>query len=397
MDDVRTVIISTELPVAPMTGGRIRTHYLARTLSRVGPVTVAGFTLDGERPRLPTPLQAAAVPWSPPPLYAEMASADPAVAARAYAQLAQRVSEPWIASCYESRPLRETIRALCEDGVDLVVVEHSLMASYLDEIPRDVPTVLDLHNVHSVEVERASRRGLEAPAEARRVREFEASAIARSTLTLAVSELEAEAARRIAPGARVEVVRNGVDTSFFGPGRAPASPGYMLFTGLMNYRPNVEAVEWFAAEVLPRVETGVLHVVGSRPSPAVNGLASARLVVHGEVADTRPFQHRARVVVVPLLSGAGTRLKILEAAACGNAIVSTSLGAEGLDLLPGRDILIADRPGDFAAALTAVLADDGLRARLGRHARTAVRRYRWESIGEQFLGLVQPLSQVHAI
>jgi glycosyltransferase involved in cell wall biosynthesis len=400
-DPVSTLVISTEMPVVPMTGGRIRTHHLARALARLGSVTIAGFSLEGEPACvLAPPLRTAAVPWQEPPLYAQMGSAEQAVSERAYELLANHVPEPWIASGYESAQLRETIRALCAADLDLVLLEHSLMGAYLDELPSHVPVVLDLHNVHSREAERAMSRELEDPSEAQRVRDFEATVVRRSTITIAVSEVEAAYVRRLVPGARVEVVPNGVDTEFFTPSTDPPSPGCMLFTGLMNYPPNVEAVVWFAAEILPLLRGGALHVVGSRPSEHLAALASQRLLIHGEVPDTRPFQWRAQVVVVPLRSGAGTRLKILEAAACGNAIVSTSLGAEGLDFVPGRDLLIADSPADFADAVDAVMSDDELRTRLGQNARRAAEWYRWELIGDRLLELAEPLRRhrrrVHA-
>jgi glycosyltransferase involved in cell wall biosynthesis len=391
---INTLIVSTELPSAPMTGGRIRTDQLARALAQLGPVTIAGFTLeDDPAPLLAPPPRAVGVPWQAPPLYAQMQSADRAASRRAYELLADHAPEPWIVSCYESAALRATIRALCAEHLDLVIIEHSLMGAYLDEVPSGVPTVLDLHNLHWREAQRAVRRGLEHPREAERVRRFEEQLIRRCTMTLAVSEPEATVARRLVPDARVEVVPNGVHSSFFVARRSAGASGYMLFTGLMNYAPNVEAVEWFAAEILPRVDGGVLHVVGSRPSDEVRALASERLLVHGEVPDTRPFQRQAQVVVVPLRAGAGTRLKILEAAACGNAIVSTALGAEGLEFVPGRDLVIADSPAEFADAVNEVLRDDHLRSRLGQSARAAAEKYRWELIGGRLLELVRPLTE----
>lgn len=387
-----TLMVATELPLHPLTGGRMRTLQLAQALARLGPVTIAGFTLGGERA---SPAghgwRAAGVPWTPPPLYSQMQSSDTAVSARAYETLAFQVREPWSASCYESPRLHERIRRLCAERVDMVVIEHSLMGAYLDDVPATVPTVLDLHNLHAREAMRAAAREREDPREARRVREFERSLIERCTITLAVSELEAQGARELAPSAHVEVVPNGVDTDFFAPSAMRPTDGYMLFTGLMNFAPNVEAVRWFAAEILPRIDRGCLHVVGARPSEEVWRLAGERVLVHGEVPDTRPFQREAQVVVVPLRSGAGTRLKLLEAAACGNAIVSSTLGAEGLDFRPGRDLLVADTPAEFASAVRSVLDDHALRSRLGEDARRAAERYRWEAIGERLLKIVGSL------
>lgn len=386
-----TLMISTEMPIPPMTGGRVRTRKLADALSAFGPVTIAGFVLEDEAPpELSGPLRAVAVPWELPPLYAQMSAEDEGVSAAAFAILAEAIPEPWIVSSYESQPLRSAVRKLSRE-VELVVIEHTLMGSYLAELPAGVPTILDLHNVHSRAAWTAVERGDEDPNEARRVAEFERSLLENTTLTLVVSDVEASAARDLAPAANIEVLPNGVDTTFFAPsGQAPV-PGYVLFTGLMNYGPNVEGVTWFVREILAGLPGATLHVVGSTPDDEILELASGNVIVHGEVPDTRPFQRDACVVIAPLLSGSGTRLKILEAAACGNAIVSTSVGAEGLDLADGHDLLIADRAEDFAAAVGRLLTDAELRARLGGNARRACQRYDWQILGAQLRALAQPL------
>lgn len=387
-----TLMISTEMPVSPMTGGRIRTRELARALSTLGRVTIAAFVLEDEQPPvLPEPVRAVAVPWESPLLYEQMRSDDQTASARAFEVLAHQIPEPWIVSSYESEQFRGAVRALARADVDLVVIEHTLMGAYMAEVPADVPTVLDLHNVHSRAARRAVQRGHEDPREARRVALFERSLIKDATMTLVVSDVEALAARELAPGARVEVVPNGVDTSFFTPSAGQPVPGYLLFTGLMNYVPNVEAVKWFVEEILPELPDATLHVVGSTPADEVQDLASSQVLIHGEVSDTRRYQSEACVVVAPVLSGGGTRLKVLEAAACGNAVVSTSLGAEGLDLVDGRDLLIADSAEDFADAVGRVLRDEHLRAYLGRNARSAAGRYEWQEIGQRLGELAAPL------
>jgi glycosyltransferase involved in cell wall biosynthesis len=387
----RILMISTEMPVPPMTGGRVRTRHLAEALSALGPVTIAGFALEDEPPpELCDPLRAVAVPWKPPPLYAEMESGEESISARAFAALAAETADPWIVSCYESQPLRAAIRELVSEA-DLVVVEHTLMGAYLAELPSAVPTILDLHNLYSRAARRAAEAGDEHAREARRVARFERKLLETATLTVVVSEVEASAARELAPAASIEVLPNGVDTTFFMPSAGTPMPGYLLFTGLMNYAPNVEGVMWFVREVLPRLPGATLNVVGSTPAEEVLALACGQVVVHGEVPDTRPFQRDASVVVAPLLSGAGTRLKILEAAACGNAIVATSVGAEGLELVAGRDLLIADRAEDFASAVRDVLGDPELRARLGQNARRASESYDWRILGARLRVLARAL------
>jgi polysaccharide biosynthesis protein PslH len=186
----------------------------------------------------------------------------------------------------------------------------------------------------------------------------------------------------------VHIVPNGVDTTYFVPSSSQTERGVLLFTGRMSYEPNADAVCYFAEQVLPLVRRECpqarLHIVGAAPPPRVSALASNAVVVHGQVADIRPYFATAEAVVVPIRTGGGTRLKLLEAAASGKAIVSTSLGAEGLAFAAGRDLLIADAPATFAAAIVAVLGDGALRDTLGSHARARARQYDWAAIGEGF-------------
>jgi glycosyltransferase involved in cell wall biosynthesis len=195
----------------------------------------------------------------------------------------------------------------------------------------------------------------------------------------------------------VEVVPNGVDTSFFTPGDYAATQPYLLYTGLMSYEPNVGAVRHFVAEVLPlirqEIPNAAFHIVGARPTEEVQALASESVIVHGSVPDMRPYFDAAMAVVVPLLEGGGTRLKILEAAASGKAIVSTSLGAEGLSLRHDEDLLIADSALEFAAAVIRLCKDAGLRWRLGQQARSASLEYDWKRIGARFRRVVESFRQ----
>jgi glycosyltransferase involved in cell wall biosynthesis len=187
-------------------------------------------------------------------------------------------------------------------------------------------------------------------------------------------------------GTPMRVVPNGVDTDFFRPSTGREDPAGLLFTGAMNYAPNADGVLHFCTEILPAIHAAIpetsLAVVGRNPPPRIQGLGTDKIAITGTVRDVRPWMHRAAVFVVPLRVGGGTRLKILEALACGRAVVSTALGCEGLDVTDGEDILIADTPAAFADAVVRCLRDPGLRQRLGSRGRTLVeRRYRWDAIG----------------
>jgi glycosyltransferase involved in cell wall biosynthesis len=187
-----------------------------------------------------------------------------------------------------------------------------------------------------------------------------------------------------APQARTAVVPNGVDLDFFRAGATPAvrAPTTLLFFGAIDYHPNTDAMLFFAREVMPLLRSRVprvrLCIVGRRPPEAVTALRGPDVEVAGAVEDVRPYLERAAVVIVPLRLGGGTRLKILEALAMGKAVVSTTLGAEGLDVVPDRDLLLADDPATFAAQIRRLLDDPELAARIGAAGRRVVEaRYGW--------------------
>jgi glycosyltransferase involved in cell wall biosynthesis len=230
-----------------------------------------------------------------------------------------------------------------------------------------------------------------------RLRRYERRACLEADRVVAVSEADAHALRRLAPGIEPAVVPNGVDAEFYAQPAAPLAglpqvsgsdlgrPG-LVFTGKMDFRPNVDAVLWFVHEVLPLILRDVpdllFWVVGKDPHPRL-----ARMAVHpavrltGWVEDVRPYIAAAAVYGIPLRIGGGTRLKVLEAMAMGKAIVSTTLGCEGFDLAPGRDLVVADTSTEFAAAVVALLRDPERRALLGQNARSlAASEYDWRVI-----------------
>jgi glycosyltransferase involved in cell wall biosynthesis len=386
----RALVIVPGLPVPPLTGDRLRTRKLLDALAEEFRVTLVGFGEPEDATVLAGSVHdVVAVPWTPSAVYADMQSEDPEVARRAFETLAHPEADPWIVAWYESAELREVIKLAASVPPALTMCSTTTMARYLDVAPV-APTVLDLHNVHAAVAERDASKP-EDQDEVVRIRKFERAAISRSDVALVVSEVEAAHARALAPGANVRVVSNGVDTTRFARVNGAGRPEALLFTGTMNYAPNVQAVEWFVRDVLPRIPKCTLDIVGANPHERVSCLASLRVRVEGEVPDMRPYYADARVVVVPVLSGGGTRTKILEAAACGKAIVSTSIGAEGLDLCDGREIVIADDPEAFAAAITRLIREPGLCSELGQNARRAVARYDWSRVQARFLDAVRSL------
>jgi glycosyltransferase involved in cell wall biosynthesis len=259
------------------------------------------------------------------------------------------------------------------------------------------PAVIDEGCVYHLSYRRAADVAPTALGRARgvmrawRLRRFESALARQAHAVVAVSENEAAVVRGMAPGTHVVVAPNGVDADTV----TPTPPGdAALFVGLLSYAPNRDALTWFAHEVLPRLGApgpDVL-VAGRDPGPELEALAAAapRLRLLGFVPDLGPLYARAGVFVNPMRGGGGTRLKMLEAMAAGKAVVSTTIGAEGLALTPGREVVVADAAPEFAAAVRALLADPARAARLGQAARALVEaRYRWEAC-------LAPLEQLYA-
>ena len=186
------------------------------------------------------------------------------------------------------------------------------------------------------------------------------------------------------PAARTAVIPNAADVAYYQPRPTDPPPDgrTVVYFGLLSTVPNVDGVIHFIQDIWPRVAKAHPHarckIIGGRPPPSLLTLGGARVELTGFVSDLRPHLAAAAAVVVPLRLGGGTRLKIVEAMAMGKAIVSTTLGAEGIEAVPGRDLIIQDEAAAFADAVSRLLADPGLAARIGKSARRlAVQRYSW--------------------
>ncbi|MBU6281532.1 glycosyltransferase [bacterium] len=280
---------------------------------------------------------------------------------------------------------------------DVVQVEYTHMAHYLPPPCEGLLRVLVEHDVASV----VARRVREAqPTALRRWRkwrdelrmlEYETNHVEDADLVVAMSEVDRDALGRAVDPSHVVVVPNGVSCRDFPVRTEPAEPATILFVGFFRHDPNVEAVEWFAREVLPRVRDAVpeavFRVVGAYPPDGLRTLAATTpgFELTGRVPSTAPHYRRATVFVAPILQGSGTRLKILEAMASGSPVVSTTIGAEGLGAGPG-EIRIADDPAAFAEAIVALLRDPAERDAIARRARAFVEeRFDWPAIARRML------------
>jgi glycosyltransferase involved in cell wall biosynthesis len=209
--------------------------------------------------------------------------------------------------------------------------------------------------------------------EGKKIEALEREQLRRARMVLTVSPLEKQVAERLAPRTSVTVVPTTTDLNYFHASGTAADSATLVFTGSMDYAPNVEAVQYFCNDILPRIQRKVPNVqffiVGRSPTREVSALASESVHVTGAVDDVRPYLSRATVVVVPLKHGAGTRNKIIEAWAMQKAIVSTTLGAEGLLGEHMQHFWLADTPESFAQAVLTLTQDSELRGRLGEEGR----------------------------
>jgi glycosyltransferase involved in cell wall biosynthesis len=186
-------------------------------------------------------------------------------------------------------------------------------------------------------------------------------------------------------------VPTGVDIDYFRPDNRSPEDGLIIFVGSMDWMPNIDAVKYFASEIYPLIKSrkpdARFAVVGRKPVESVRALSAKdkSIIVTGTVEDVRPWMDKARVMVVPLRAGGGTRIKIYEAMAQGTPVVSTSIGAEGLVVKNNENILLADTPGDFAEATLKLLNDDGLAQKIARNARELVEKnFSWQRVATIF-------------
>jgi sugar transferase (PEP-CTERM/EpsH1 system associated) len=313
---------------------------------------------------------------------------------------------PYSVAKYRLAHYRRAVEALAaRERFDLIFCDFLPPAAALLETGLR-PRVLFEHNVESLlrkrywETEQNPVRKWIFHAEWKKVEALEAKLLRSSDYVIAVSEDDRQILQREFGVEHVSSIPTGVDTEFFRPPEAKPCPGRIAFVGSMDWYPNEDGVIWFLQEVYPRLRKENrevnLAVVGRNPSARLLQIAASEpgVEITGRVDDVRPYLAQASVVVVPLRIGGGTRIKIPEAMAMAKPVVSTRLGAEGLPLLPGREILLEDEPEGFALAIGSLLKDAARREAIGIAAREkVVRDHNWEVVA---LKVEQILKQVIA-
>lgn len=399
----RILVVCNTIPRVPGGGGDTRVVHLLRQLGRQGTVDFLPIPHDGYTPAQVAQFAAAC----PEVRLLEVAAArDLRIPARPRQPLARRIGRrlahlrpgalPYRAA-WPPAYLAGVGAVLRQVGADhayaLVQFEHSELAAWSAFLPPTLPRTLDYQDVVTAQLDTYLRlydswlKKLEVWIERGKFRRYERAWARRFDLCLVASPDEARRLRQIQPAARIAVVPNGVDTAYFHEGLDPET-SRLVFTGSMAHGPNVDGIGFFCAEVLPRIRAvlpGVtLDIVGHSPAPAVHALAvpGAGIRVTGMVDDVRPYIWGAAVYVAPVRLGGGTRLKVLEALACGKALVATPFACEGLGLRDGEHALLRESPQALAAAVVALLRDPAARVRLGQAGREyVVAHYDWARIG----------------
>jgi glycosyltransferase involved in cell wall biosynthesis len=405
------LIINDELPIFPGSGGveYLTTLHLPRSFDHVGLVSMAHRRADLERARGLVEAGVRLYLWESPHLDLPPSTA---LARRGWLRrlhaLVSRALVAWRA--WPNRPhdtvladssfrnlSRSVIEALSARPWPVVSVVQSHAARFIEYLPRPAVSVLVMHDVRALIFERRARiisswiERLRCRRDARRYRRFEREYCQRFDLVVTVSDRDADYVREHYAPHAVMTRRLPIDASYWEPQTDDAiEPNLTVFTGLMSHPPNVDAAVFMAREVLPRIRAEVpgakFCIVGRHPHPDVLALASLPGVqVTGEVPDVRPWLARAAVVVVPLRFGSGSRQKILEAWAMQKCVVSTTIGAEGLDFADGVNLSLADGAEALAERVVRGLRDPGWRESLCRAGRRVViERHDPQAIAEDF-------------
>jgi polysaccharide biosynthesis protein PslH len=314
-----------------------------------------------------------------------------------YVDYARRLLSPvpYAVAKFSSRRVRHTVQALLDQGRFDVAVCDFLSAS--GNFPRrlETPSVLFQHNVESILWRRQAAhepnllKRIAFTMEAAKMSRYERDAVRRFHRVIAVSDHDRAEMAEMTDPVRLSVVPTGVDVEYYrnASGASPDRP-IVMFLGSMDWEANIDAVDYFCREIWPSVCSAVpdalFRIVGRSPHLRVRRLASGSVHVTGTVPSVVDYLKEAAVFVVPLRVGGGTRLKIFEAMAAEKAVVSTSIGAEGLDVTGGRDILLADTAGEFADSVIALLRDPVRRRQLERAAGQTAARHDWPAIARRF-------------
>lgn len=281
------------------------------------------------------------------------------------------------------------------------VIHYEMLHTAQFHVETDLPSVLSLQNVDSAIWGRLQQETMNPFykfaywTQFRAFKRYERTLSPKFDVVTCTSDIDAAVYSQYCSENRVEIIPNGVDVAHFSPETTSQVFAHLIYIGSMDWYPNEDAVTFFADDILPLIQKSVpdvkFTIVGGNPSERVQQLANEEgIEVTGRVPEIKPYFDEATIFVVPLRIGSGTRLKILEALAMGKAVVSTTVGAEGLSLQNRDEIIIADKPAAFAEEVVRLLTIPSLRREIGENGRKRVEQdYDWKNIGEKLVGIYQ--------
>jgi glycosyltransferase involved in cell wall biosynthesis len=373
-------MVTKFLPLPADSGGKQRSLAILRRLARLGSVVLCAFDQGGAdlEGLAAMGVEVRSVPWSP-------------TSGRVARGIARTGSGS--AARFWDRRLAAMVAGAGKLPIDVLQIEYATLAPYLNQTAAR-RRVLDLHNIESSLAASYARstgplRAVVTRAEALALRRLERVGLRRADIAVVVSRHDQGRLPR--SDAEVLLCPNGWEP---GPLLLPAPDPVVIFVALFGWRPNVDAAVWLAERVWPLVRRqrpdARLLLVGRSPTPQVQRLTCSDITVTGSVPDVRPFLAQAQVAVAPLLSGGGTRLKVLEALDAGRPVVATRIGTEGLEDLIGQGVVVADTAEQISAALCGLLEDGDQAQKLGARGRRAVAdRYAWDVTLEPLLRRLQ--------
>jgi glycosyltransferase involved in cell wall biosynthesis len=302
---------------------------------------------------------------------------------------------PYAVGRFASKPVQAAVERLFAERKFDVAICDFLDAAVNFPAHLTTTSVLFQHNVeteiwrrHAATAANPLKKRIYA-IEFKKMLRYEQQMVRKFDHVIAVSEHDRGLMEAWVEGSRITVVPTGVDLEQYKPDfERQANSSLVVFVGAMDWEPNVDAMEHFCRDIWPavlaRVPGAKMRIVGRNPDERVRALAASSIEITGRVPSVAEHLHEAEVVIVPLRIGGGTRLKIYEAMAAGKAVVSTTVGAEGLDVRHGKDIVLADSAESFSAAVAGLLQDGALREKYGRAAAATAAHYDWAIIGEKF-------------
>jgi polysaccharide biosynthesis protein PslH len=405
---VRILWLKTELLHPVDKGGKIRTYYMLKELKREHHITY--LTLDDGSSAPDAREQASEYCHE---LVCVPHRTSPKFSAGFYAELARNLVSPlpYFVQKYKSPGMRKAIADRISNGRPDVLVCDFLVPSINVPAALPLPSVLFQHNVEAMiwqrhyEVQKNPVRKAYLRNQWRKAQSYERDECRRYDRIVAVSVDDRLTMEQEYELTNVEDIPTGVDTEYFRPsGKVNPEPNHLVFTGSMDWLPNEDAIRYFTAQILPLIRQSIpdikLTVVGRNPFPGLIelGKRDPAITVTGRVDDVRPYIERAAAYVIPLRIGGGTRLKVYEAMAMERPLISTSVGAEGLPLSAGEELLLADTPDDFATAVVRVLKDQSLARKLGARAAATVReRFGWDKVAARFAEICRQAARLDQV